>query len=57
MGVKSLWQLLQSERLLEKRFGSNPEDYPHLMREVEGKVVAVDLAMWTMQVGGAFLWF
>ncbi|GAB4815602.1 hypothetical protein N2152v2_002648, partial [Parachlorella kessleri] len=49
MGVKQLWQLLQGEGLLVKRFGSNPDDYPHLIREVDGKVVAVDLSMWAMQ--------
>ena len=26
---------------MEKRFGSNPDDYPHLVQEVDGKVGSV----------------
>lgn len=49
MGVKQLWSLLQGERILEKTQGANPEAHLDIVHEVDGKVIAVDLAMWMMQ--------
>lgn len=46
MGVKQLWNLLQGEGLVERRQGISDGDLPPIVREVDGKVVAVDLAMW-----------
>ena len=49
MGVKTLWQLLEAEGLLAHWRGSDAQEHRLIVEEVEGKVVAVDLAMWIMQ--------
>lgn len=49
MGVNQLWKLLDG--VLERRSGGgSAEDYAELVREVDGKAVAVDLSVWV--VGG-----
>ncbi|KAK9813940.1 hypothetical protein WJX73_005755 [Symbiochloris irregularis] len=47
MGVKELWALLRSEGLVTQVQGG--EDHPQIVREVQGKVVAVDLSQWFFQ--------
>jgi flap endonuclease GEN len=49
MGVNQLWKLLEESGLVDRLQGTDPSDHAALVAEVEGKVIAVDLAMWIMQ--------
>ena len=52
MGVKRLWEALESNNLIEQFIGvNNNADIPVLARSLDGKVLAVDLSMWILQAG------
>ena len=52
MGVKRLWEALESSNLIEQFIGNNNADIPVLARSLDdGPVFAVDLSMWILQAG------
>ena len=52
MGVNALWQLLRAEGMVEHYVGTSTADYRQIVDDVDGLAVAVDLAVWCMQVSG-----
>ncbi len=49
MGVSGLWDLLKTQEAVKCKISSQPGGYGAICRELEGKVVAVDLSPWLMQ--------
>jgi hypothetical protein len=51
MGVKYLWHSLNKANLIQEWNGKDPTDLPIIAAEMEGKVLAIDLSIWSMQAG------
>jgi hypothetical protein len=53
MGVSGLWDILKAQGAVKCKVGSQPGEYGAICKELEGKVVAVDLSPWLMQASSA----
>lgn len=49
MGNPQIWKILDANGLVKKIQPQEPNGQQRISREVEGKLVAVDLSLWLMQ--------
>jgi hypothetical protein len=50
MGVTNLWKTLKEIGAVENSEGVDAETHAQIARELNGKVIAIDLSPWLMQV-------
>ena len=50
MGCSDLWKRLAAEGCIESLNGGTRGDYEKILKEIQGKILAVDSSVWLMEV-------